>query len=123
MRIGEVAERAGVSVRAMRYYEEQGLVTADRSPSGHRRYAESAVVRVRFIQALYSAGLSSRTVAELLPIMDEGVITAQMFTRLDGERERIRVQIDELTQAYERLGQLIESGRQLKTPVVTMACD
>ncbi len=67
MRIGEVAERTGVSVRALRYYEEQNLLVAEREPSGHRRYAESAVSKVKFIQLLYSAGLTSKTVMELLP--------------------------------------------------------
>ena len=36
MRIGEVAERAGVSTRALRYYEEQGLLESDRTSSGQR---------------------------------------------------------------------------------------
>jgi MerR family transcriptional regulator, redox-sensitive transcriptional activator SoxR len=60
VRIGEVAEQAGVSVRALRYYEEQGLVAARRTSGGQRRYPESTVERVRFIQLLYSAGLTSR---------------------------------------------------------------
>jgi MerR family regulatory protein len=36
MRIGQLAERSGVSVRALRYYEEQGLLEADRTPAGGR---------------------------------------------------------------------------------------
>ncbi|MFC7375809.1 MULTISPECIES: MerR family DNA-binding transcriptional regulator [unclassified Brachybacterium] len=44
MRIGEVAQRAGVSVR---YYEQQGLVSAERSPSGQRLYTADVVERVR----------------------------------------------------------------------------
>ncbi|HEY8454664.1 MAG TPA: MerR family DNA-binding transcriptional regulator [Actinopolymorphaceae bacterium] len=59
MRIGELARRTGVSVRALRYYEEQGLLSADRSPNGYREYDESAVDRVDQIQLLYSAGLCS----------------------------------------------------------------
>ncbi|MGO2110991.1 MAG: MerR family transcriptional regulator, partial [Pseudoclavibacter sp.] len=47
MRIGEVARSAGVSVRSLRYYEEQGLVIADRTFGGHRDYDESDVDRVR----------------------------------------------------------------------------
>jgi len=70
MRIGELASRTGVSVRSLRYYEEQGLLSSSRSASGQRHYTEGEVERVAFIQALYAAGLSSRTIAELLPCVD-----------------------------------------------------
>lgn len=69
MKIGELSRRTGVSVRSLRYYEEQGLLVADRTPGGHRTYPEAAVDRVVRIQELYAAGLSSRVVGELLPCM------------------------------------------------------
>src|SRR5690606_30779200 len=72
MRIGELAGRAGVSVRALRYYEEQGLLRPERTSAGQRVYPESAVERVRFFQDMYAAGLSSRHLAELLPCVDTG---------------------------------------------------
>ncbi|MDO0934827.1 MerR family transcriptional regulator [Streptomyces sp. DG2A-72] len=107
MRIGKVAEGAGVSVRALRYYEEQGLVIADRSPSGHRQYPESAIERVKFIQLLYSAGLSSKAILQVLPFLDTLVATPRMTQRLKDERDRIRTQIDDLTRAHDRLDELI----------------
>ncbi len=55
IRIGELAARTGVSVRSLRYYEEQGLLTSLRSPSGHRRYVEGQVERILFIQRLFTA--------------------------------------------------------------------
>jgi DNA-binding transcriptional MerR regulator len=122
VRIGEVAERAGVSVRALRYYEEQGLLITDREPSGHRRYAESAVPRVKFIQLLYSAGLTSKTVTELLPFMDSGVITGEMLGRLTDEHARLRTRIDELTQAHDQLGELIAASPHFRQPGTPMPC-
>ena len=119
MRIGEVAEGAGVSVRALRYYEEQGLVVADRSPSGHRRYPESAVERVRFIQLLYSAGLSSKAILQVLPFLDTLVATPQMTQRLKDERDRIRTQIDDLTRAHDRLEELIGIATASETSPAT----
>ena len=107
MRIGELAERAAVSVRALRYYEEQGLLTADRSASGQRHYAEAAVERVRLIQQLYAAGLTSRTIADLLPCVDAGVSTPQSRARLAAERDRIDAQIAELVQTRDRLDEVI----------------
>ncbi|MGH3240968.1 MAG: MerR family transcriptional regulator [Spirillospora sp.] len=110
MRIGEVAQRAGVSVRALRYYEEQGLLTPDRSPGGQREYGDDVVDRVRFFQQLYAAGLSSRRVAELLPCIDTGTTTHEQRAMLDAEHARIRQQIDKLNIALTRLDELIEAA-------------
>ena len=107
MRIGEVAAKAGVSVRALRYYEEQGLLASTRSPSGQRHYADSAVDRVRLVQMLYAAGLSSRTIAELLPCVDAKVSTPESRSRLAAERDRIDAQIAELTRTRDKLDAVI----------------
>jgi DNA-binding transcriptional MerR regulator len=111
LRIGEVAARAGVSVRALRYYEEQGLLEAERSPSGQRRYAESAVDRVRLVQQLYAAGLTSKDVLEVLPCVHTGIATPEMLARLVEQRDGIDRQIAELTRARERLDEVIRIGR------------
>lgn len=67
MRIGELAKVTGVSTRALRYYEEQGLLPAVRLGNGYRDYDEQAARRVAFIQDLYSAGLSSEVIREIIP--------------------------------------------------------
>ncbi len=55
LRIGEIAERVGTSERALRYYEEIGLLTpAGHSPGGSRRYSEAEVARVLRIRELQS---------------------------------------------------------------------
>jgi DNA-binding transcriptional MerR regulator len=107
VRIGEVSQRAGVSVRALRYYEEQGLLVAERSASGQRHYAEPAVERVQLIQHLYAAGLTSRTIADLLPCVDAKVSTPESRALLAAERDRIDLQIAELTQARDKLDAVI----------------
>ncbi|GIJ48278.1 MerR family transcriptional regulator [Virgisporangium aliadipatigenens] len=107
MRIGELATKTGVSVRALRYYEEQELLGAVRSGGGQRHYADTAVERVELIQLLYAAGLSSRTVRDLLPCVDSGVSTPQSRAVLAGERDRIDRQIAELTRAREKLDTII----------------
>lgn len=110
MRIGELAERAGVSVRALRYYEEQGLLTAERSGSGQRHYAGAAAERVQLIQLLYSAGLTSRTIADLLPCVDAQVSSPESRARLAAERDRINTQIAELIKTRDRLDAVIEAS-------------
>ncbi|MEW9267596.1 MerR family transcriptional regulator [Kineococcus endophyticus] len=111
MRIGEVAQRSGVSVRALRYYEEQGLLHAERSPGGQRHYPASAVDRVRFIQNLYAAGLGSKAVLRILPCMDHGVLTDEMQDRLLAERARVQAQLDELTATRDKLDDVIRAGQ------------
>ena len=55
MRAGQVAERAGVNVETLRYYERRGLLpTPDRDPSGHRRYDEDTLRLVRAIKEAQS---------------------------------------------------------------------
>ncbi|WP_194822903.1 MerR family transcriptional regulator [Micromonospora sp. S-DT3-3-22] len=114
MRIGEVAAQAGVSVRSLRYYEEQRLLTSTRSPSGQRHYGAEVVERVRFIQRLYTAGLSSRTIAELLPCVDSpGEQTSdEAWERMLREREQITAHIEELSRARDSLDDLIAANRR-----------
>jgi DNA-binding transcriptional MerR regulator len=110
VRIGELAARSGVSVRALRYYEEQALLDAYRSDSGQRHYPESAADRVHLIQMLYAAGLSSRTIAELLPCCEAKVNTPESRARLAAERNRIDIQIAALTSTRDRLDAVIRSS-------------
>lgn len=111
MRIGEVAEQAGVSVRALRYYEEQRLLFADRTAGGQRRYPESAVKRVRLIQQLYAAGLTSTTVREVLPCVDSGEASPALLDRLVDERALIEQRITDLLAVRDRLDDVIDVTR------------
>lgn len=80
MRIGELADRTGVSTRALRYYEEQLLLGPRRTSGGQRFYPESAVDRVKLIQQLYTAGLGSRLIAALLPAIDARSVGPELLT-------------------------------------------
>ncbi|USX52818.1 MerR family transcriptional regulator [Lentzea sp. HUAS12] len=108
MRIGELAGRADVSTRALRYYEEQGLLESGRTVSGQRVYPESAVDRVRLIQELYTAGLSSRLIVTLLPAIDARRIDPELLRRLVGERAAIEAKLAGLQAAARRLDLLID---------------
>jgi DNA-binding transcriptional MerR regulator len=116
MRIGELARGAGVSVRSLRYYEEQGLLEAERSASGQRHYPDSAVDRVVLVQQLYRAGLSSKTIGELMPCVDAQVSTPQSRARLARERDRIEAQIRELTETRDRLDAVIAQSQDPAGP-------
>ncbi|MGW7253342.1 MerR family transcriptional regulator [Streptomyces sp. NPDC054834] len=116
MRIGELSRRTGVSPRALRYYEEQGLLTPARRPSGYREFEERDVATVRRIQILLSAGLGTSAIAEIVPCADDPdvVLVGKCPELLDGiarERDRITATIEDLTAARDILDSLV--GRPL----------
>jgi DNA-binding transcriptional MerR regulator len=112
MRIGELSQRTGISQRALRYYEEQGLLRPSRRSSGYREYAKTDVHTVRRIRTLLAAGLSTVTIAEVLPCMvDDGELLVpacpELITELSRERDRISKVIDELQAARTVLDAII----------------
>ncbi|GGT00501.1 MULTISPECIES: MerR family transcriptional regulator [Streptomyces] len=118
MRIGELARRSGVSERSLRYYEAQGLLTAERTPGGHRDYGEWAVDRVVRIQALYAAGLNSKKIAQLLPCMRDGdgtpsaSATPRLVDELTAERDRLDRMIADLVRSRDVLDGIISTASE-----------
>ena len=69
MSIGQLAERAGVAIDTVRYYERNGLLRpASRDPSGYRRYGSTEAKRLRFIRRAKSLGFTLDEVRELLSV-------------------------------------------------------
>lgn len=66
MRIGELAKLTGVSVRSLRYYEEQGLLRSDRSGNGYREFTPLAAEQVETIQFYLKLGLSTEEIRSFL---------------------------------------------------------
>ena len=80
MKIGEVADRGGVNLQTIRYYEREGLLPQPpRLPSGYRVFSEPAVRRVRFIKRAQELGFTLAEIRELLSL------------RIDHERDRSEV--------------------------------
>ncbi|WP_340681797.1 MerR family transcriptional regulator [Amycolatopsis coloradensis] len=116
MRIGELARRTGVSERALRYYEEQGLLTPERRPSGYRVYGDADVAAVRRIRILLAAGLNTAQILEILPcIVDEdGWLTPdcpELVVALRQQRDRIDEAIGELETTRANLDTIIGSEK------------
>lgn len=114
VRIGELSRRSGVSIRALRYYEEQGLLPARRHANGYRSYDDGAVARVGQIQLLFSAGLCSGKIVELLPCIsgdrEQIVPSAGLVVSLQVERARIVRQIEEMTSSLRVLEGVIDAA-------------
>ncbi|MFL1377966.1 MULTISPECIES: MerR family transcriptional regulator [unclassified Nocardiopsis] len=114
MRIGELAKRTGASVRLLRYYEEQGLITSTRSPSGQRHFTEHQVERVGFVRTLLAAGVPTRTIAEMMPCMDAPSVETVdgAMESLARERDRITAHIAELTRACAAIDGHMDTARE-----------
>ncbi|MDR8408122.1 MerR family transcriptional regulator [Nonomuraea sp. 3-1Str] len=75
MLIGELARASGVTVRALRYYEQQGLLQPERTSNGYRQYDGRAVTKVRNIRLLLSNGFTAQDVRNFLPCLDDGDVS------------------------------------------------
>jgi DNA-binding transcriptional MerR regulator len=67
MRIGELSRKTGVSVRMLRYYEAEGLLSPGRSERGHRIYGRAEADVVERIQTLGRAGMTLAVIKNFLP--------------------------------------------------------
>jgi MerR family transcriptional regulator, redox-sensitive transcriptional activator SoxR len=70
--IGTVAERAGMAVSALRFYEAQGLIHGGRSPGGRRQYPREVLRRLAFIQAAQAVGLTLPEIGGALASLPDG---------------------------------------------------
>ncbi|MFB4316386.1 MerR family transcriptional regulator [Actinomadura sp. 21ATH] len=73
MQIGELARATGTTPRALRHYEQAGLIDSARASNGYRVYDERALIRVRNIRVLLEAGLTVDDVRAFLPCLDGDV--------------------------------------------------
>ena len=81
--IGEVAERTGIAVSALRFYEAEGMLHSERSPGGQRRFPRDALRRVAFIRVAQRIGLTLEDIREALSTLpDERTPTAADWARL-----------------------------------------
>ncbi|MGS2646150.1 MerR family transcriptional regulator [Streptosporangium sp. LJ11] len=117
MRIGELSRRTGASERALRYYEEQGLLRPQRRQSGYRVYSDADVAAVRRIRVLLAAGLSTAQILEVLPCIvdDDGLLVPgcpELVDELVKQRDRIGAAIDELAATRANLDAIIAGPRR-----------
>ncbi|WP_199836089.1 MerR family transcriptional regulator [Streptomyces sp. TP-A0356] len=107
MRIGELAKATGATPRALRHYEQAGLISCERAPNGYRIYDERAVVRVRNIRHLLAAGLTLDDVQVFLPCLDGEVAVAPPSDK------GLRVALERLAVLNERIAAQTEARDRL----------
>ncbi|HET9050874.1 MAG TPA: MerR family transcriptional regulator [Candidatus Dormibacteraeota bacterium] len=115
-RIGEVARLTGMSVSAIRYYEEEGLLApAMRTEAGYRLYEEEAISRLRFIRRAKASGLRLTDIAEILRSPDAA-------SERDALRQRIAHRLDEVRRQVEELEAFESSLQRLFVQTVEEPC-
>ena len=115
MKIGQLAEAAGISTKAIRYYEDIGVLPQpDRAANGYRTYDASATDRISFIQDAQSAGLSLLEIQMVLELRDAGQSTcSHVISSLEMHLADVDRQMAELERTRLRLEAIIERARSL----------
>jgi MerR family transcriptional regulator, redox-sensitive transcriptional activator SoxR len=99
--VGELAARAGVAVSALHYYEQRGLIQAQRSGGNQRRYPRAALRRVAFIRAAQQLGVGLAEISDALAALPQ----QRTPTKADWARlsSRWRAQLDARITALQAL--------------------
>ena len=113
MLIGDLAERAGVSTRTIRYYEELGMIEPqERTNGGFRRYSDEQVRRLEIIQSLKSLGFELERIQELFGLRHKmktgGDLAGAMIALLDQQQDEIDEKISHYLTMKERNARGIE---------------
>lgn len=122
MRIGELSERTGTPRRLLRYYEEQGLIMAERAANGYREYDERFVDRVVQIRGLLDAGLPTRLIKQILPCLDKPRTiyfpdaTPEMIATLEHQLDRMTERVDCLTRNRDAIAEYLDAVRDGTPP-------
>ena len=103
----EMAERTGVSIDTLRYYESEGLLTGvTRAANGHRRYSQSDVLWVEVLRCLRETGMTIEQLRHYCSLGEQGVATKPERKRILLEhRALVEQQIEERRRALDLIDQ------------------
>jgi MerR family copper efflux transcriptional regulator len=115
MRIGEVAAEAGMTTKALRYYERVGLLPEpDRTVSGYRDYPATVLDRLRFIRAAQAVGLTLGEIKGVISFREQGhPPCTHVLELIETRAADLDRRISELGQLRDELRQLAKRGRSL----------
>lgn len=106
--IGKVADRGGVRVQTIRYYERRGLLPKPaRTAAGYRKYSDEAIRRLRFIRQAQALGFSLGEIEELLSLrMQRGTTCGDIRKRARQKITTVNDKIEELQRIKDALSRL-----------------
>jgi len=108
LKIGQVAKQAGLTVEAIRYYEQRGIIPEPhRLDSGYRVYPESILTRLHFINRCKDLGFSLQEISELLSIqINPENSSALVKEQVENKITLVKEKISELQKLQDSLEQL-----------------
>lgn len=116
MKIGEAAQASGASPRALRLYEDEGLIVPGRFSNGYRDYCPGTIDRVRTIRRLIEAGLPVRLVKEVLPsVLDGRALAPQTQDEVRRYHDRLLDRIVELDRRRASLARFLGSSTRSRS--------
>ncbi|MGW1771387.1 MerR family transcriptional regulator [Streptomyces sp. NPDC002104] len=92
MQISEASRVSGVSARALRYYEAEGLIASGRCSNGFRDYCQTTIDQVRLIRELLASGLPVRLIRDVLPRLTDEVCP-EFLAEVESHRDRLAARI------------------------------
>ena len=108
LKIGDVASQAGITPRALRYYEERGLIEPYRTEKGTRRYSDAQIARVKMALSLIELGVSLDDILALTrarPGSPSGSVSSRKVLReLHQLGKKIRSKRDRLNDLLDDIG-------------------
>ena len=108
--IGQLAQKAGVNVETIRYYQRLKLLhEPPKPPGGYRRYPEAIIARLRFIKRAQGLGFSLKEVADLLSLDDGNCTEARALA--EHKLVDVKRRLDDLNTMRRALRELIEQCR------------
>ena len=110
--VGEAAERSGVAVSTLHFYESKGLTRSSRSGGNQRRYARDVLRRIAIIKVAQQAGIPLATIRQALASLPlDGAPTRKDWRKLStGWRMELNSRIQKLTELRDRLDDCIGCG-------------
>jgi|SRR5690349_2750100 DNA-binding transcriptional MerR regulator len=95
--IADAAKASGITAHTLRYYEKAGLLEPiDRNGSGHRRYREGDLERIRFLTKLRATGMPIREIRRYAELMGKGEETnGERLAMLEAHRRTVLAQLEE----------------------------
>lgn len=111
MKIGELADRAGVNIQTVRYYERRDLIPEpDRTDAGYREYGEADLNRLRFILRAKELGFTLAEIRELLELRaSPGATAGDVRGRAVAKMEAVDAKLRDLRRIQEGLRRVVRS--------------
>jgi DNA-binding transcriptional MerR regulator len=119
MRIGSLSAATGASPRSLRYYEQLGLISSERSANGYRDYGEDALTAVQMIKKLLALGFPTELISQILPCTESKAVPVEacpsVVSRMTEIRDAMDSKVADMTATRDTLTRFLAIAEQSAT--------